>query len=265
MRWTADAEAAIKKVPFFVRKKVRLRVEKEAREEGLAVVTLTEVKATQRRYLTKMDKEVKGYQIDGCFGPSDCPNRVGTDDELITKLEEILKAAELRSFLRKKVKGDLKFHHEFRVTIADCPNACSQPQIKDLGIIAACLPAISAEPCTQCRACVQTCREGAISVKADKDSKPKIDVAACVACGQCITVCPSKTLIEGAKGYRVQVGGKLGRHPQLARELNGIYSTDQVLTLVEKCIDLYKSRSTHGQRFGELLTNRDIQHLSRIF
>ena len=31
MQWTPEAEDAIKKVPFFVRKKVRARVEKEAR------------------------------------------------------------------------------------------------------------------------------------------------------------------------------------------------------------------------------------------
>jgi len=30
MEWTTEAEGAIKKVPFFVRKKVRARVEKEA-------------------------------------------------------------------------------------------------------------------------------------------------------------------------------------------------------------------------------------------
>jgi len=30
MKWTDEAEAALKKVPFFVRKKVRTRVEKEA-------------------------------------------------------------------------------------------------------------------------------------------------------------------------------------------------------------------------------------------
>jgi len=30
MKWTDEAEAAIKKVPFFLRKKVRARVEKEA-------------------------------------------------------------------------------------------------------------------------------------------------------------------------------------------------------------------------------------------
>ena len=51
MKWTQDAEDAIKKVPFFVRKRVRARVEKEAMTEGKKVVSLAEVKATQTRYL----------------------------------------------------------------------------------------------------------------------------------------------------------------------------------------------------------------------
>jgi hypothetical protein len=38
MKWTQDAEDAIKKVPFFVRKRVRARVEKEAMTEGKKVV-----------------------------------------------------------------------------------------------------------------------------------------------------------------------------------------------------------------------------------
>ena len=75
MKWTQDAEDAIKKVPFFVRKRVRARVEKEAAAEGKKVVSLAEVKATQKRYLTNMKSEIKGYQIETCFGPSGCPNR----------------------------------------------------------------------------------------------------------------------------------------------------------------------------------------------
>jgi cyclic pyranopterin phosphate synthase len=43
MKWTSEAEAAIKKVPFFVRKKVRARVEREAAAEGKAVVTIAEM------------------------------------------------------------------------------------------------------------------------------------------------------------------------------------------------------------------------------
>jgi anaerobic sulfite reductase subunit C len=70
MKWMPEAEEAIKKVPFFVRKKVKARVEKEAKEAGKPVVSLADVKATQARYLTSMSSEIKGYQIETCFGPS---------------------------------------------------------------------------------------------------------------------------------------------------------------------------------------------------
>ena len=40
MKWMKEAEEAIKKVPFFVRKKVKARVEKEAGEAGKPVVSV---------------------------------------------------------------------------------------------------------------------------------------------------------------------------------------------------------------------------------
>ena len=64
MKWNKDAEKAIQKVPFFVRKSVKTRVEKEARAAGRSLVSLADVKATQKRFLNNMDSEVKGYQID---------------------------------------------------------------------------------------------------------------------------------------------------------------------------------------------------------
>jgi hypothetical protein len=75
MNWTPDAENAIKKVPFFVRKRVRARVEKEATEAGKSVVSLADVKATQARYLSTMKSEIKGYQVETCFGPSSDRNK----------------------------------------------------------------------------------------------------------------------------------------------------------------------------------------------
>lgn len=56
MEWTVDAEAALKRVPFFVRKQVRTRVEKEARDAGKAKVTLADVDATKARYLAGMHR-----------------------------------------------------------------------------------------------------------------------------------------------------------------------------------------------------------------
>ncbi len=264
MEWTAEAQAAVKKVPFFVRKRVKARVEEEARKAGLSTVTLAEVKATQQRYLSRMAEEVKGYRLEACFGPSGCPNRIDAGGALAERIENRLQQADLLSLLRERVGPDLKFHHELQVTLADCPNACSQPQIKDIGIIAACRPRLAAGECTGCEACAEACHEAAVRVETDVPH-PVLDLARCCACGRCVQVCPAGTLAEGAKGYRVQLGGKLGRHPQLARELPGIYAADTVLEIVDACLALYKARSRRGERLGALLGDADFDELARRF
>jgi anaerobic sulfite reductase subunit C len=266
MKWTPEAETAIKKVPFFVRKRVKSRVEKEATEAGKKIVSLAEVKATQTRYLSNMASEVKGYQIDICFGPNGCPNRAMPGDLLLEQLTALLKDAELLSFLKERVKGKLKFHHEFRITLAECPNACSQPQIKDVGIIGACMPVVSEEPCTGCKNCVDVCKEKAISLGETNDS-PYINEIECLACGQCVTECPTGTLVAGECGHRIQLGGKLGRHPRLAKELPGIYSEVDTLEIISYCLDFYKENSLHGERFADLFDTQALKnlldHLSR--
>ena len=260
MKWTPEAEAAIKKVPFFVRKRVRARVENEAEAVGSPVVTLAGVQATQKKYLNRMESEVRGYQLETCFGPSGCPNRAVETDTLSRELDSVLKSADLFGFLKKNVRGSLKFHHEFRVTLADCPNACSQPQIKDVGIISACVPKITDAPCSRCGACVDICKEGAVRL-ADEEDGPKIGSDTCVKCGQCIPVCPTGTLAEDQKGFRVQLGGKLGRHPQLAREMPGIYGETEVISIVRDCIGLYKEKSRNGKRFAEIFSGEDFKRL----
>lgn len=257
MKWMPEAEEALKRVPFFVRKRVRARVEKEAREAAKAVVSLEDVKATQARYLSRMSSEIKGYQIETCFGPSGCPNRAIISDQLISRIETDVKKQDLLGFLKQSVEGDLKFHHEFRITLADCPNACSQPQIKDIGIIGACAPVVTGEPCTLCEACVDACREDAIRIDA-KIETPVVDNHLCLKCGKCIPACPTGTLAQGKKGFRVQLGGKLGRHPQLARELPGIYDENTVMEIIKDCLRFYKDNSKYGERFGQILTPADF-------
>ena len=200
MQWTREADEALKKVPFFVRKRVRARVEKEAARAGRRVVALGDVKTSQARYLASMASEIKGYQLDTCFGPGGCPNRAVISDHLLEQVEALLKAEDLLGFLKQRVEGELKFHHEFRITLSDCPNACSQPQIKDIGIIGACTPELTAEPCTCCEACVEACKENAIILDTDKGA-PRIDDNLCLHCGQCIGVCPTGTIVEGVKGF----------------------------------------------------------------
>ncbi|MFA4916407.1 MAG: 4Fe-4S dicluster domain-containing protein [Syntrophales bacterium] len=264
MEWTKEADEIIKKVPFFVRKRVKTRVEKEAREAGKTFVSPADVKATQANYLSSMASEIKGYQIDTCFGAGGCPNRAAVSNDLLQKIETLVRGEDLPGFLRNSVKGELKFHHEFRITLADCPNACSQPQIKDIGIIGACTPALTEEPCTRCEACVEACAEDAIILNREKEF-PQIDFIRCMRCGKCMQVCPTGTIAEDAKGFRVQLGGKLGRHPLLARELPGIYSEPQALSIIKDCLHFYKQNSKHGERFSQILTSSEFEKMAKRY
>jgi dissimilatory sulfite reductase (desulfoviridin) alpha/beta subunit len=260
MKWTPEAEKAVKNVPFFVRKKVRARVEEEARNRGRDRVTLAEVKSAQARFLKRMNREIRGYRVEACFGSGGCPNRILDSAPLVERIEALLAQKDLLGFLRSQVGEDLKFHHEFRVALADCPNACSQPQIRDVGVIGAVDPTVTGEPCSLCKACQEACREDAVRLTGEG---PEIDMGLCLACGQCVEACPTGTLARVEEGYRVLLGGKLGRHPRLAMALPGRYTAEQVLSILKDCIDLYKARSRGGRRFAEILTGDDVAQLAR--
>nr|WP_320014777.1 hypothetical protein [uncultured Desulfobacter sp.] len=116
MKWAWDAEKEISKVPFFVRKKVRKRVEK---------------------------------------------------DTLAARFQALLVAEDLLGFLRKNVPGTLRFHHEFQISFSHYPNACSQPQITDIDIIAAVYPRTEDAFCSGCLTCVDICNENAVALSND--------------------------------------------------------------------------------------------------
>ena len=252
MIWEKEADAAIKKVPFFVRKKVRKRVETFVSDKGGDRVTLGDVQALKKKFLSKggMESEIKGYDVSACFGGEGCPNSVAPSAQLVRDIEALMADADILGFLKSQVKGDLKFHHEFRVSVSDCPNACSRPQITDIGIIGAAVPGITDEPCSQCEACVEACPENAVVLDG---TGPEIDTDLCLACGKCMRACPTGTLETEATGYRVLLGGRLGRHPRLGMEVPGILSHEEVLDLVRHCLEFYKAHSRGGKRFSHVL------------
>jgi dissimilatory sulfite reductase (desulfoviridin) alpha/beta subunit len=97
-------------------------------------------------------------------------------------------------------------------------------------------------------------------VRLDPDSPgPLIDMSACLLCGRCPAACPTECLALGARVFRVQLGGKLGRHPRLARELPGVYDEEAVLAVVAQCLEFYKRRSRGGRRFAELLSDEILE------
>jgi len=252
MQWENDAEQAVAKVPFFVRKRVRKRVETEAQQAGAARVTMTHVTACQQGYLHHQEDEVQGFTVESCFGQSGCPNRIDTGKDLTKRLEALLRAHNLKEFMQSRVSGPLKLHHEFRVTLADCPNACSRPQIVDIGLISASLPTRSESPCSECGACLAACKEEGITL-AGPEPGPQFGWQRCLACGQCAKACPTGAITQGLTGYRILLGGKLGRHPQLGRELSGIFSAETTLAIIDTCLTHFKAENSQGERFGEVL------------
>ncbi len=261
MKWTSEAETSLKKVPFFIRKKVKSRIEKQTAKAGKHLVSMADVNTAKARFLNSMESEIKGYQLDACFGRNGCSNRANESEGLFERLEALFKQEDLLSHLKQRVNGDIKFHHELRITLADCPNACSQPQIKDMGIIGAVLPCTTEHECSICNACVEICREDAVLIN-HQEKRPTIDFDRCLECGQCVIACPTGTIEGKVKGFRVQLGGKLGRHPKLAEELPGIYNEDEVIDIARGCIDFYRKNSRRGERFAELY--QDFSFLSLI-
>jgi len=168
-------------------------------------------------------------------------------------LERILQNSGWPEILNAATDGNPKPHQQVRIVLAGCPNACSRPQIADFGLIRAGVPAIDADTCSDCGACAATCPEGAIS---SREGTHRIDRAKCLYCLRCRGICSEGALTSEKTGYRILVGGRLGRRPMLARELPGVYSLQQGLDLLEACLAFLRRRFEPGIRLGDLVLER---------
>lgn len=231
-------------------------MEEEVSTKGAATVTIEHVQACRQRFLRSMEEEVQGYQVETCFGPGGCPNRAVEGEAVTEALEKVLASRNLKGFLKERVQGPLKMHHEFRISVSDCPNACSRPQIVDIGLIGASRPRVGKASCIQCDECLSACKEEAISLE---DGRPSISEGQCLCCGACIRVCPTGTLGESVQGYRVLLGGKLGRHPRLGEELPGILSIEEIPAMVERCLDQYQRHCREGERLGGIMERLGLE------
>jgi anaerobic sulfite reductase subunit C len=249
--WEPDAEKLLGRVPFFVRHRVRKKVEEEVAASGRAQVTVADLEESKKRHLQRLSEGVKGYTLETCFGGSGCQNAVVTSAELVPRLEQLLEQAGLLAFLRSRLGERLKLHHQFRVTVSDCPNACSQPQIKDVGIIGEAKMSCDPDACTGCGECAAVCEESAVILSEGR--LLGIDPERCVCCGACARVCSPQALRNDGATYRVLVGGKLGRHPRLAVALARGLDTDQVVALVSRIVETYKANALSGERLGTIV------------
>lgn len=194
--------------------------------------------------------EDDGLCVLACFGADACPRRVLDAPGLPEDVFRALAALEPRAEDRERPAH--KAHTVLKAGISYCPNACARSQIADIGLIAACVPRVDPAPCAACGACAEACREDA--VRLDGDGRlAGIDPAACLGCGECARACPTDALVHGAPGFRLLLGGKLGRHPRLGEELPGLRDPWDVPALAAESVRAFRRLALGRERMGDVV------------
>ncbi len=184
--------------------------------------------------------------ITHCGGGNACPGIAPSGVILMDRLSDL---ADLLAAAYPLQDTSFGGHRRLSVSVSFCPNACSRPQIADVGVIGAVSIGLKEELCGGCGACEAACRERAIEM--DGRSRPVINDR-CLFCGECLRACPFDALFPAVTGYRVLLGGKLGRHPRLGKELPGFRSETEVIDIVARAYRLFMAYD--GEiRFGDIL------------
>ena len=143
--------------------------------------------------------------------------------------------------------------HKFKIAVGGCPNNCVKPDLNDLGIIGQRIPGFDAEVCKGCKKCAveKVCPVGAAKVV---DGKMVRDPKICNNCGRCIGKCPFKASEEGTYGYKVYIGGRWGKKVAQGHALGKVFTDkEEVLSVVEKAILLFKEQGNAGERFAQTI------------
>ena len=200
---------------------------------------------------SKMPEKKDVTEVVTCrAGKDGCPNAVIDVKALSEQLTEVLEEPENKRKLEEKLARPFAFHSQFRAAVTGCPNACAQPQIRDFGVIGRARILLSEPLCTECGLCEGACKENAITVV---EGKPRIDQTRCISCSDCVRACQSDALLVGGGTHEVIVGGKLGRHPRLARSLGEFDTIKEAVECLRRAIALLLAEGRRSERLGALL------------
>ncbi|MEG2788196.1 MAG: 4Fe-4S binding protein [Romboutsia sp.] len=155
---------------------------------------------------------------------------------------------------------DVKLPHKFKIGIGGCPNNCVKPSLNDFGVIGQFVPDFDEDMCSGCKKCapMDTCKIGAISMA---DGKAVIDRDKCNNCGLCIGKCHFDAIEEGKKGLKIYLGGKWGKTSRPGTPIAGIHSEEEMMSILEKSILVYREQGKTGERFGNMIDRIGIENM----
>ncbi|WP_366924788.1 4Fe-4S binding protein [Metallumcola ferriviriculae] len=196
--------------------------------------------------------------FEACRASKGCPNACLSVEESVAALEKLAVDEMLNKRLRDRVVGPVLYHHTFRIALSGCPNSCSQPQIKDISIQGQIIPQIDEDNCNGCGSCSEVCPDKAIDVST---GTAVIDRKNCLNCGLCIKECQVNGMTAGEVGFKVSIGGKLGRRPQFAQEFDPLVDKNEIVTTVANIITKYLDRAGAEERMADLVNRIDAKQL----
>lgn len=177
----------------------------------------------------------------------ECRFALFVEEKFSERIECVINEIGWPEFLEDRLGGRINRHKAFSVNGAACPNGCSKPHIADIGLIRSCVPVIDHDNCILCEECVRSCPDEAME---RVDERIVITREKCLVCGQCVSCCPAEVISCSRNGWRVLVGGRLGRHPRLGTELPGVYTSDEALAIIAKALRLWMDNYNEYKRFG---------------
>ena len=156
---------------------------------------------------------------------------------------------------------EVKLPHKFKIAVGGCPNNCVKPDLNDLGIIGQRVPQIDLEKCRGCKVC-QIENNCPIHVAKMVDGKITIDENACNHCGRCAGKCPFHAVEDYTNGYRVYIGGHWGKKVAQGRYLDKVFTDkEEVLSIVEKAILLFREQGITGERFADTVARLGFENV----
>lgn len=231
---------------------------------------------------------IESLEITACRGFEEgrcrfaMPLKKGVHPDVASMIEGLrtsLLAKDWDLFLRERMQGTLRHHHSFKVALSACPNGCSRPHVADIGLVRAVMPRATSKACNACGLCINLCPDGALRGATVEENQrfgmrrgaPILDASKCMACGLCVRRCPERALgrldcsaacdeAPQADGWRILLGGCLGRHPRLASPLEGIHDSAKANSVVLGALTWYTKEyvsenrgAAKGVRFARLV------------
>ena len=150
--------------------------------------------------------------------------------------------------------------HKFKIAVGGCPNSCMKPSLNDFGIEGRRAPVFNADDCRGCKVCIVETR---CPSKAAHVVDGKLSIGEnCLQCGVCVGKCPFHAVEDYTNGYRIYIGGRWGKKVAQGRYLDKVFTDkEEVLSIVEKAILLFREQGITGERFADTVARLGFENV----